>query len=101
MRTIPAEAGIYELSASAQVSYPLGSSQVIYIGASKNLRRRIASYGSGEIKNRRISDFAHSDNLSVRFQLTNRHLEVEKELLKAFKRHYGKPPRGNAKGGSE
>lgn len=103
MRTIPAEAGIYELSASAQVSYPHGASQVIYIGASKNLQRRIASYGSGEIKNRRISDFAHCGTLrvSVRFHLTNRHLEVEKELLTAFKRHYGELPRGNARGGSE
>jgi len=101
MRTIPTEAGIYELSASAPVSYPHGASQVIYIGASKNLRRRLASYDNGEIKNRRISDFAHSGKLSVRFQLTNRHLEVEKELLKAFKRHYGELPRGNAIGGSE
>ncbi len=102
-RTIPTEAGIYELSASAPVSYPHGASQVIYIGASKNLRRRIASYGSGEIKNRRISDFAHNGTLcvSVRFQLIHRHLEVEKELLKAFKRHYGELPRGNAIGGSE
>ncbi|MBI3762367.1 MAG: hypothetical protein HY260_10970 [Chloroflexi bacterium] len=112
VRTIPAEAGIYELSASAQVSYLQGASQVIYIGASKNLRRRIASYGSGEIKNRRISDFAHSRGdmaqsahgrplLYVRFHLTRRHLEVEKELLTAFKRHYGELPRGNARGGSE
>lgn len=101
MRTIPAEAGIYELSASAPVSYPHGASQVIYIGASKNLQRRLASYDSGEIKNRRISDFAHNGKLSVRFQLTNRHLEVEKELLKAFNRHYGELPRGNAIGGSE
>jgi hypothetical protein len=99
MRIIPAEAGIYELSASAQVSYPHGASQVIYIGASKNLQRRIASYGSGAIKNRRISDFAHSGKLSVRFHLTNRHLEVEKELLTAFQRHYGELPRGNARGG--
>lgn len=104
MRTIPAEAGIYELSASAPVSYPHGASQVIYIGASKNLRRRLASYDSGKIKNRRISDFADNGKLCVRFQLTNRNLEVEeveKELLKAFKRHYGELPRGNAIGGSE
>ena len=102
-RTIPAEAGIYELSASAQVSYPHGASQVIYIGASKNLQRRIASYGSGAIKNRRISDFAHNGTLrvSVRFHLTHRHFEVEKELLTAFQRHYGELPRGNARGGSE
>lgn len=103
MRTLPAEAGVYELSASAQVSYLHGASQVIYIGASKNLRRRIASYGSGEIKNRRISDFAYSGTLRVyvRFHLTQRHLEVEKELLTAFQRHYGELPKGNARGGSE
>lgn len=100
-RTIPAEAGIYELSASAQVAYPHSASQVIYIGASKNMRRRIASYGSCAIKNRRISDFAYSGKLYVRFHLTQRHLEVEKELLTAFKRHYGELPRGNAIGDSK
>lgn len=100
-RAIPAAAGIYELSAAAPVSYAHGASQVIYIGASQNLRRRIASYGSGAIKNRRISDFAHDGKLSVRFYLTQRHFEVEKELLTAFQSHYGELPRGNASGGSQ
>jgi len=101
MGAIPTEPGIYELSASALVSYPHGACQVIYIGASKNLRRRLASYGSGEIKNRRISDFAHNGKLSMRFYLANQYLEVEKALLKAFKGHYGELPQGNTIGGSE
>lgn len=97
-RRIPAEPGVYELSIPSKISYPKGASNVIYIGTSNMLRRRIASYCNGRSKNSRLADFFGEDKVYVRYLVCRDHLEFEKRLLRCFKKHFGKLPKGNSIG---
>ena len=92
---IPAEPGVYELRLSSKIPYPQCSSHVIYIGSSKNLRRRTADYTGTVLKNKRIAGFLRNDNVCIHYYVTTDHIELEKELLKNFKQHYGQLPKGN------
>lgn len=92
---IPAEPGVYELRLSSKIPYPQCSSHVIYIGSSKNLRRRTSNYTGTVLKNKRIEEFIRNDNISIRYHVTPHYIKLEKELLKNFKKHYGQLPKGN------
>lgn len=94
-RRIPAEPGVYELSIPSKIAYPKGASNVIYIGTSNMLRRRIASYCNGRSKNSRLAEFFGGDKVYVRYLVCRGHLEFEKRLLRCFKKHFGKLPKGN------
>jgi len=94
-RRIPAEPGVYELSLPSKIVYPKGTSNVIYIGTSNMLRRRIASYCNGRSKNGRLAEFFTRDKVYVRYVVCRDHLEFEKKLLRSFKKHFGKLPKGN------
>ena len=96
---IPAEAGVYELSVLSKIDYQNHRSNVIYIGSSKNLRKRIASYLGNNFKNSRLGKFINSDDVFVRFYLTENYISVEKKLLKNFKNNYGELPKTNSLGG--
>ena len=92
---IPAEQGVYELCLSSKMPYQVYSSNVIYIGCSMNLHRRIASYNEKVLKNKCIAEFIHNDNVSIRYHVTADYIELEKRLLGNFKKHYGQLPKGN------
>jgi len=92
---IPAEPGVYELRLSSKIPYPQCSSHVIYIGSSKNLRRRTSNYTGTVLKNKRIAGFLRNDNVCIHYYVTTDHIKLEKELLKNFKQHYGQLPKGN------
>jgi hypothetical protein len=92
---IPAESGVYELRLSLKIPYPQCSSHVIYIGSSKNLRRRTSNYTGTVLKNKRIAGFLSNDNVCIHYYVTTDHIRLEKELLKNFKQHYGQLPKGN------
>lgn len=92
---IPDEPGVYELRVSTKIHYSKCSSFVMYIGSSKNLRRRTASYVGTVLKNKRVAEFIRNDNLSIHHHVTHDHIRLEKELLKSFKQHYGELPKGN------
>lgn len=92
---IPTEPGVYELCVSLKTHYPKCSGHVIYIGSSKNLRRRTADYTGRVLKNKLIADFLLSDNVCIRYHVTRNYIRLEKELLKNFKQHYGRLPKGN------
>lgn len=96
---IPHEAGVYELSISSKIDYPNCRSNVIYIGCSKSLRKRIANYSGNISKNSRLNEFINSHNVFVRFCLTEDYILVEKRLLKDFKNIYGDLPKANSLGG--
>jgi len=95
---IPCEAGVYELSVSEKVQYAKHSSNVLYIGCSKNLRKRMLTY-SGSVKNHRLRAYMNGSTLYVRFFLTEHFTRIENELLKQFKRTYGELPKANIIGG--
>lgn len=99
LNRIPTEAGVYELSISSRVDYPNHRSNVIYVGSSKNLLKRIANYSGNKLKNNRLKKFIDNYDIFLRFCLTENYSLVEKKLLKNFKNKYGKLPKANCLGG--
>lgn len=96
---MPSEPGVYELSLSHKVRYMKHRCDVLYIGSSGNVRKRVSSYSGGSVKNTRLRPFIRYSDVWVRYFITERYGEVEKELLKQFKKTYGELPKGNCIGG--
>lgn len=78
--------------------------EVVYIGKADQLRRRISQfrrYGEGRATNHRggrlIWQLAEPDQLRIAWKETPDRVpvEVETEMLTAFRREYGKPPFAN------
>ncbi len=95
---IPAEPGVYELSLDSRISYNGYRSDVVYIGASKNLRKRIASYSGKSLKNGRLLQMVKDRQVFVRFCVSEEYQALEKSLLKNFKINYGELPKANSNG---
>jgi len=96
---IPHEAGVYELSISSKIGYPNYRSNVIYIGCSQNLRKRIANYSGNKLKNDCLKNFINNYDVFVRFCLTENHTLIEKKFLKNFRNNYDELPKANSLGG--
>lgn len=96
---IPAEPGVYELSITKKIEYVKNYSEVLYIGASKNIRKRLLNYSSAKTKNIRLKVFVNGSGLFVRYILTDNYVNVEKDLLRHFKITYGELPKANILGG--
>jgi hypothetical protein len=96
---IPGGAGIYEISLSTKIHYSGGNSPVIYIGASKDIRRRVASYTGRVLKNKRIADLLSDTLVCIRYYMSGHYMELEREMLRCFKRRYSELPKGNMLGG--
>ncbi len=99
LNKIPTETGTYELSISSKINYLNYKSNVIYIGSSKNLRKRITNYFGNKLKNNRLSKFINNYDVFLRFCLNQNYILVEKKLLKNFKNIYGELPKANSLGG--
>jgi hypothetical protein len=95
---IKEESGIYELSVPFKISYCKNRSNIVYIGSSKNLRKRIASYSSSRVKNSRLAGLINNHEVFVRFCYDERHVELEKRLLNNFRTNYGEFPKANILG---
>ena len=98
-KKIPTEAGVYELSIPSKIDYPIYRTNVVYIGSSKNLRRRIANYSGNKLKNNRLNEFTNNYDVFVRFWLTGNHILLERKFLKNFKKTFGELPKANRLGG--
>lgn len=95
---IPAEPGVYELSLDSKIDYPKHMSNVIYIGSSGNLCKRIATYSGRKVKNVHLSLLVGRGELFVRYVVSSEHRTLEKTLLKSFKGNYGVLPKANTIG---
>ena len=95
---IPVEPGIYELSLDSKIEYPRHTSNVIYVGSSGNLRKRIATYSGRKLKNGRLSLYVGRGELFVRYVVSSDYRTLEKALLKSFKSNYGSLPKANTIG---
>lgn len=93
------EAGVYELSLPSKIDYLRHKSNVFYIGCSRNLRKRIASYSDNGLKTKCLNEYIKSHDVFVRFIPTENYRAFEKELLKSFKNNYGELPKANNVGG--
>jgi hypothetical protein len=97
---IPAEPGVYELRLPAPVSYARGQSEAVYIGCSRDLRRRISSYSGKNQRNRQLQNLIQHKQVFVRVCPSPRYLALENELLAQFREHFGSLPKANTLGGS-
>ncbi len=95
---IPAEPGVYELSMDSKIDYPKHMSNVIYVGSSDNLRKRIATYSGRKLKNAHLSLLVGRCELFVRYVVSSEHRTLEKTLLKSFKDNFGALPKANTIG---
>lgn len=96
---IPTQSGVYELSIPTEVAYLNNGSNIIYIGSSMNLRKRMTSYLGKKLKNSCLKEFINNNNGFMRFCLMENYMPEEKKLLKKFKDIYGEIPRANRLGG--
>ncbi len=96
---IPTESGVYELSITSKIEYPFYRTNIIYIGSSKNLRRRIVNYSGNKLKNNRLNEFTNNYDIFVRFCLTGNRILLERKFLKNFKKIFGELPKANRLGG--
>jgi len=99
LHKIPNEAGVYEISIPLKIDYLNHRSNVIYIGCSKNLRKRIADYSGNNLKNNRLKNFVNNYDVFVRFCLDENYSLREKLFLKKFMNIYGELPKANSVGG--
>lgn len=95
---LPAEPGVYELSLPWKLAYPKGCSEVLYLGCTRDLRRRIASYSGHGLKNRRLKEFLRQGQVLVRFCRAQHYQALERQLLSNFRRHFGTLPKTNSVG---
>ncbi len=95
---VPAGPGVYEIAlAVGEVSYPEGASPVIYLGHSRNLRKRLADHLRPGTKNAILGAYLTGSRCVVR------HLSasiddlraVERALVQSFEETYGALPKGN------
>ncbi|MEK7674737.1 MAG: hypothetical protein AAB676_02745 [Verrucomicrobiota bacterium] len=95
---VPAEPGVYELSLPWKLEYPKGRSEVIYLGCTRDLRKRIASYSVNGLKNHRLTEFLRQGQVLVRFCRAQQYRALEKKLLSNFRNHHGVLPKANSVG---
>jgi len=95
---LPDEPGVYELSLPWKLDYPKGRSEVIYLGCTRDLRKRIASYSGHGLKNRRLKEFLRQGQVLVRFCRAAHYRALERQLLSNFRNHHGTLPKTNTMG---
>lgn len=98
LRSAPSSPGIYEFRLKGkEIEHPNGKTQVIYIGSTKNIRKRLREHLGKNSKNGHIRDFLKNHDCSFRYiQFSTPHFrEKERELYKLFVVTYGSPPRCN------
>lgn len=95
--TVPPRPGVYELSLRQHfLEYPRGWSRTLYIGSSKNLRKRLAQHLSPK-EGHPLARYLGCYEVSFRFLVVDEGwLEEERELLESFVESYGAVPLCNS-----
>jgi len=92
---LPDNGAVYELHrCDGEEIYPLGTSAVLYIGASQNLRRRLYSYIAGHAHTDSLR-MAIADGVMLRYMRVDNPMQFETILIEGFSRRYGSLPRLN------
>ena len=100
----PASPGIYEFRLKGkEIEYPNGRTPIIYIGSTRNIKKRLRDHIGKNSKNGRIRDFLKNNECFFRYiELSTLHLqknmkwrEEEKRLYKLFITTYGSAPKCN------
>lgn len=100
----PATPGIYEFRLKGkEIEYPNGKTPIIYLGSTKNIKKRLRDHIGKNSKNGRIRDFLKNHECSFRYvelstlqpQKNMKWREEEKRLYKLFVTTYGSAPKCN------
>lgn len=97
LRNAPSSPGIYEFRLKVkEMEYPNGKTQVIYIGSTRNIRKRLREHLAKNSKNGHIKDFLKKFGCSFRhIQLSKNWKEEEGKLYNLFFTTYGAQPKCN------
>lgn len=92
-----ASSGIYEFRLKGkEVEYPKGKTQVIYIGSSRNIKKRLREHLGRNSKNGHIRNFLRKYECSFRYILFKKDWQnEEKGLYRLFMDTYGSAPKCN------
>jgi RNA polymerase sigma-54 factor len=95
----PQASGVYEISLSGtEIDYPLASSQVIYIGSTKNLQKRLRDHLIPSAKNGDLRRYLANHPTVFRYILEPGDVRaVEKRLCRCFVLAHGALPRCNCR----
>jgi hypothetical protein len=94
---VPQGYGVYEIRLSkGHVSYPKISSSILYLGCSKNLKKRLKEHLRPKSRNQVIVHYLDTQACSFRFLVSaESHKKTEKKLYTLFIATFGAPPVGN------
>ena len=94
---IPSKPGIYEISLRGQmIQYQKGRTEVIYIGSTKNLKKRLREHIGPSSKNGEIRAFLKRHVCLFRYIILQRNWRKEElKLYNFFIETYGEPPKCN------
>lgn len=97
LKCAPASQGIYEFQLKGrEIEYSNGKTQVIYIGSTRNIRKRLREHLGKNSKNGHIRDFLKNHDCSFRYiQFSQNWKEEEGRLYGLFVSTYGAPPKCN------
>ncbi|MFV7790798.1 hypothetical protein ACNO6Z_08040 [Aliarcobacter lanthieri] len=88
--------GVYELSSNKIEFYPFLQNKVLYIGSSKNIKKRLRAYTTQYAHTKEIQDFIKNGNdLYFRFIRILEYRESERKFINNFIYTHGKLPRLN------
>lgn len=97
LRCAPSSPGIYELQLKCkEIEYPNSKTQVIYIGSTRNIKKRLREHLGRNNKNSYIKNFLKKLGCSFRYiQFSKNWRKEEKKLYSLFTTTYGAPPKCN------
>lgn len=88
--------GVYELSSTKLETYPFLTNKVIYIGSSKNIKKRLSTYTSQYAHSKELRNFIKDGNeLYFRFAKNLEYRDFEKKIINHFIYLHGELPKLN------
>lgn len=97
LRNTPSSPGIYEFQVEGrEIEYPKGKTRAIYIGSTRNIKKRLREHLGKNSKNGHIKDYLKKYGCSFRYiQVPEGWKQEEKRLYDLFTSTYGVPPKCN------
>ncbi|WP_418185432.1 GIY-YIG nuclease family protein [Aliarcobacter vitoriensis] len=88
--------GVYEISSNKDIMYPFLKNKVIYIGSSKNLKKRLKTYTTKYVHIEEIKNILEKgDVLYFRFFKSFEYRDFERKIINHFIYFYGDLPKLN------
>jgi predicted GIY-YIG superfamily endonuclease len=96
---VPTSGGIYEIRVHDQaIVYPKGASAILYLGRSKNLKKRLLEHSRRHNKNKILEEYVRKHRLTFRFFIIKDEQRItndERRLYDLFIATFGAKPAAN------